>query len=76
MTTNSTTWTDAPLVFVPLPACPKCHATRPITIRSEQGGDGSTSRKSVCRRCGGRFVIVCEPPEPLPEFGKHDMPIA
>jgi hypothetical protein len=66
-----TDWTACPLVFIPMPACPACGAVRPITVRSEAGGDGSVSRKSVCRKCSTRFVIVAEPP--LPEFGKAEL---
>ncbi len=61
-------WDSAPLVFVTAPACPVCLSVKPMIVRSEQGGDGSTSRKCVCRRCSSRFVLVIE--APLPEFGK------
>lgn len=58
-------WAEAPYVFIPLPSCPHCGSyQRPITIRSESGGDGSTTRKSVCRHCGGRFLLVLEPAVP------------
>lgn len=66
-------WTDAPYVFVEAIACPYCGATRPITIRSESGGDGSIMRKSVCRRCSKRFRVVIE--NALPEFGNDDFPM-
>ncbi|HJN08473.1 MAG TPA: hypothetical protein QF564_07255 [Pirellulaceae bacterium] len=65
------TWIDAPMVFVTAPACPVCLSVKPMIIRSEQGGDGSTSRKCVCRRCSSRFVLVIEPP--LPEFGRAEL---
>jgi hypothetical protein len=57
------TWETAPLVFIPAPACPRCGEVKPIIIRSLSGGDGSTARRSICRRCGSRFVVVVEPPE-------------
>lgn len=70
------TWHNAEIVFVPAVACPHCHATRLITVRSDRGGDGSVSRKSICRRCSMRFVVVIEPAEensePLPEFGSDE----
>jgi hypothetical protein len=60
-------WADAPLVFVVRQRCPHCRSTlRPIIVRSEQNGDGSTTRKSVCRACSGRFKLVVET---LPDLG-------
>lgn len=61
-------WANTPVVFVMAPACPACAALRPIIIRSEANGDGSTTRKAVCRRCSERFKIVVE----LPEIGNTD----
>jgi len=66
----SIAWSDTPIVFVVAPHCPSCGAMRPIIVRSEQGGDGSTSRRCVCRSCSSRFVVVVEPPECLPDFGR------
>ena len=70
------TWSDAPLVFVDAVRCPYCHTTRkPIIIRSARGGDGSSSRKHVCRVCGRRWILVIEPPEDtLPHFGSGRFP--
>lgn len=62
--TRGESWADVPMVFIPLPACPLCGAYRPIIVRSEAGGDGSTTRKAICRRCSRRFKIVVEPPKP------------
>lgn len=59
------TWADAPTIFVTAPACPACNTPRPIIVRSEANGDGSMTRKAVCRRCSQRFKICVE----LPEFG-------
>lgn len=61
-------WTDAPCIFIEAPACPACQALRPIIVRSEANGDGSTTRKAICRRCSERFKIVVE----LPEFGNSE----
>lgn len=56
-------WTDAPYVFTTLTSCPHCGTTRkPIVIRTERGGDGSRSRKQVCRVCSRRWVLVIEEP--------------
>lgn len=69
----SVSWQDAPLVFVVAPHCPRCLAPRPIIIRSEQGGDGSVSRRCVCRSCSSRFVVVIElPGDGLPESGRDE----
>ncbi len=63
------TWEDAPLVFTEMVCCPHCHTLRkPIVIRTERGGDGSRSRKQVCRVCSRRWVLVIET-EALPENG-------
>lgn len=71
---STSTWADCPLVFVSAVACPYCRSTRPITIRSEQGGDGSVTRKSICRACSERFIAVIEPPDvdDLPNSGRAD----
>lgn len=61
-------WLTAPIVFVVAPACPLCRAPRPIVVRSEQNGDGSVTRKAICRQCSTRFKICVE----LPEIGNHD----
>lgn len=67
-----TAWSDAPLVFIEAVACPHCGAGKPITLRSVRcATDGSVARRSVCRRCSRRFVVVVEPPEPLPDFGSR-----
>lgn len=55
-------WRGVPRVAVPMIACPYCHSTRPRTERSEQGGDGSVSRRCTCRRCAERFIAILEPP--------------
>lgn len=69
----SHSWQDAPLVFITAPHCPRCLAPRPIIIRSEQGGDGSVSRRCVCRSCSSRFVLVVEMPgDGLPKIGRGE----
>ena len=65
----STPWADAPIVFVQRVTCPHCNTTEtPITVRSEQGGDGSKSRKQVCKVCSRRWVLVIE----VPDSGSDD----
>jgi len=61
-------WADAPLTFVVAPHCPRCLALRPVIVRSEANGDGSVTRKAVCRRCSKKFKIVVE----LPDSGSSD----
>ena len=60
-------WHACEIVFVPMVCCPHCGSPKPIVIRSEKGGDGSLSRKSICRSCSKRFVVVVEPPEEIIE---------
>ncbi len=68
-------WARQLTVFVELPACPFCGSLRPILIRSEQNGDGSVTRKAICRRCSKPFKICAEPPEGLPDFGRDGFSI-
>jgi hypothetical protein len=56
-------WSHAPCVFVHAPACPSCGSLDLLTIRSEQNGDGSTTRKTICRRCSKKFKVVVELPD-------------
>ncbi len=65
-------WADAPCVFVVLPTCPDCGGGSWVNVRTEQNGDGSRTRKCVCRRCSGRFKIVAEP---LPDSGNCDLDV-
>jgi hypothetical protein len=65
-------WADVPAIVVYAPACPSCRALRPIIVRSEANGDGSTTRKAICRRCSERFKIIVE----LPDFGNSDFDTA
>jgi hypothetical protein len=58
-------WANVPRVFITLPGCPFCGAVRPILTKSDDNGDGSVTRKVICRQCSGRFKIVVE----LPEIG-------
>lgn len=59
-------WSDAPLVFVQKPTCPLCGSVDYQRIRTEDNGDGSTTKKVKCRSCDARFKIVYEL---LPETG-------
>ena len=68
-------WDTVPIVFITAPACPECGAARPLTVKSLQNGDGSVTRRSTCRHCLARFLVVVEPTDveadlPLPEFGR------
>jgi DNA-directed RNA polymerase subunit RPC12/RpoP len=65
-------WQSTPLAFIQAPppiTCPHCGATRPITVRSVDQGDGSRLRLQLCRRCSGRFRVVVEP---FPPDGKFE----
>lgn len=65
----SESWFDAPCVVIVAPACPYCSARRPVIVRSEANGDGTTTRKAVCRRCSRKFKIVVE----LPDSGNREI---
>ena len=62
-------WANVPLTYIVAIHCPACLAVRPISVRSAANGDGSTTRRYVCRECSGRFIIVVE----LPISGKDEL---
>lgn len=66
-------WDTAPHAFFALPSCPFCGSPERITVRSTRENDGSVSRKTICRACSGRYVLVLEPDEP-PERGNAVRP--
>jgi hypothetical protein len=57
-------WESAPFVFVPKALCPFCLFDGYIRTRTEAGGDGSVTKKVVCKKCSKRYKIVVELPEP------------
>jgi DNA-directed RNA polymerase subunit M/transcription elongation factor TFIIS len=74
--TNTETWSDAPLVFRTADTCPECGSLKFTIIRSlPREADGSRARRCQCSRCFTRFVLVIEPPEPLPTFGKDELDV-
>jgi hypothetical protein len=64
-------WSEVPIVFIKAPPRAQCQAcgslSTPTIVRSEQGGDGSVSRRAICRECSEPFLIVVEPADD-PEF--------
>ncbi len=58
-------WSTVEVVFVTRPQCPHCHALEYVTTKSEPNGDGTVTRKAICRTCSQPFKISVE----LPEFG-------
>lgn len=64
-------WDQEPILFLTPAHCPHCLALRPIIIRTSDNGDGSKTRRCVCRECSRRFVLCVEPPETLPEVGSE-----
>lgn len=67
-------WSSMPLVFVPVitPRCPSCGHTGFVRLRSSSGGDGSVSRRCICRQCGSRCVIVLERSAPSGQDSHDD----
>jgi hypothetical protein len=47
-------------VFCQRPRCPECDSIELHTYRSDQGGDGSVSRRTRCRKCDHKFIVVWE----------------
>jgi hypothetical protein len=58
-----TDWTVAPIVFVTLPVCPSCGSPAYRRTRTETNGDGSATRKVVCRECSEPYKISVEMPD-------------
>lgn len=56
-------WQDVRMQFIDAVQCPYCGSLRkPITVRSARCRDQSVCRKSVCRDCSRRFLVIVEPP--------------
>lgn len=61
-------WSDCPIVEIlpaPTARCPHCGRSGAIIVRSLAGGDGSVCRRSVCRHCSARYLVVVEPVLPV-----------
>lgn len=60
----TTTTTDAAetlrYVFVEKPRCPRCGSDQLKTTRSDDQGDGTTSKTTNCRECGHHFFVIVE----------------
>ena len=66
---DSTPWTEAPIQFIPIVTCQFCGSVDLMRIRTESGGDGSFSRKLICKVCSRKNLVVYE----LPDSGKDEM---
>ena len=62
-------WASVPIVFVVRPACPSCGCEDRDRRRTYSGGDGSKSKRMICRQCRQPWLLVEEPP---PDSGKMD----
>jgi len=60
---SESSWADCPTIFVHAIGCTKCGATRPIIVRTADNGDGSKTRRCICRECASRFNVCIELPE-------------
>jgi hypothetical protein len=65
----SETWDTAPMIFVVRPACPACGRLDYRRVRTEDNGDGSATRKVICKGCSAKYKIVVE----LPETGNGEL---
>lgn len=72
------TWQSVMTIAIARCRCPHCGSLEPPHIvRSLAGGDGSTTRRCICRRCSVRFLLVIDPdvwPEVLPATGSDELP--
>ena len=56
-------WSATPMVFVVLPVCDHCGSPKYDRVRTAGGGDGSVTKKVICRECGHPYRIILELPE-------------
>jgi transcriptional regulator NrdR family protein len=49
-----------PMVFVERAKCPRCESIDLHTKKSIDQRDGSTMRRTVCRECGEKFLVIIE----------------
>jgi transposase-like protein len=42
------------------PRCPECNSPNFRAYRTNDNGDGSKTRYSICQECGRRVVIIVE----------------
>lgn len=56
-------WSAAPTVIVSRTACPHCWYGKYDRVRTNDNGDGSSTKLCVCRACNGTYKIVEEFPE-------------
>jgi hypothetical protein len=62
MSTTGTTDAGKSLryVYVERARCPRCGFADLQTIRSKDQGDGTRQKRTVCRHCFHRFIVVLE----------------
>jgi transposase-like protein len=53
-------WERVPLVFIERARCPSCESANIETLRTYQNGDDTVTRRTRCRSCGKRFLVVVE----------------
>lgn len=62
MSTDGTPWASTPIITIYAATCPHCKAQEHYDRdRTDDNGDGSRTKKAICRTCGKRFRIVIEP---------------
>ena len=66
-----TDWSKAPVVSVTVPTCPTCGSRQYRRTRTDANGDGSATRKVICRECSAPYKIAIE----LPETGNDESAI-
>ena len=51
------------MIVIPIALCPHCGGDDHERVRTCDNGDGTTTRRVLCRNCGERFKILLELPE-------------
>ena len=50
-------WISAPIVTVPLPACPRCGAVEHRPIKGWRNDDGSRVSRRICTSCRLPYIV-------------------
>lgn len=58
-----TDWSKAPVVSVTVPTCPSCGSRQYHRTRTDANGDGSATRKVICREYSVLYKIAIELPD-------------
>jgi hypothetical protein len=57
-------WSSVPTVFIVVATCPRCGCCEYDRTKTADNGDGTRTRKVICRACSQPYKISVEMPEP------------